>query len=316
MKSSSQNIIAIVWDFDKTLIPYYMQKPLFEEYGVNEEKFWNEEVNKLPELYKNLGVSLSPDTAYLNHILSYVREGIFSNLTNTKLRELGGRLDFFPGMPEFFEESKQLLNQKEEYKKFDLKLEHYIVSTGLTEMIRGSKISPYVDGIWGCEFIEDFFVLKNGSLVKQAQGQISSIAYQIDNTTKTRALFEINKGVNVHPDDINVNQMMPEEVRRVPFENMIYIADGPSDVPAFSVMKKNGGKTFAVFNKSIPQSFKQAQVLFKEGRVDNCFEADYRKDTHAYLWLTNEISDIADKIITKKKSQLRQGKEKVPVHFN
>ena len=184
-------------------------------------------------------------------------------------------------------------------------------------MIRGSKINDQIKGIWGCEFIEDSYMPKNGSLTLDgATREISSIAYLIDNTTKTRALFEINKGVNVHPDEISVNQMMPEEVRRVPFENMIYIADGPSDVPAFSVMKKNGGKTFAVYNQAVPKSFKQAQALVKEGRVDNCFEADYQDGTAAYLWITSEIVDMADKIITKKKSQLRQGKESVPAHIN
>jgi len=302
MKSSSQNIIAIVWDFDKTLIPYYMQKPLFEDYGVNESEFWKE-VNALPAFYREQGVSMSPDTAYLNHILTYVEEGKFKGLNNSKLRELGSKLDFFPGVLEFFKTCEDLISQNKDYQKFDLRLEHYVVSTGLTEVIRGSKIHDHIKGIWGCEFIE-----KNG--------QLHSIAYLIDNTTKTRALFEINKGVNVHPEEISVNQTMPEGTRRVPFENMIYIADGPSDVPAFSVMKKNGGRNFAVYNPDHPQSFKQAQALFKESRVDNCFEADYSEGTTAYRWLTSEIQEIADQILIKKKAQLRQGKESVPAHIN
>lgn len=302
MKTSSQNIIAIVWDFDKTLIPYYMQKPLFEEYGVNEGQFWKE-VNALPAFYREQGISMSPDTAYLNHILTYVEEGRFKGLNNSKLRELGSKLDFFPGVLEFFKTCEDIISQNPDYQKFDLRLEHYVVSTGLTEVIRGSKIYDHIKGIWGCEFIEK-------------KGQLHSIAYLIDNTTKTRALFEINKGVNVHPEEISVNQTMTEETRRVPFENMIYIADGPSDVPAFSVVKKSGGKNFAVYNPDLAQSFKQAQSLFKEGRVDNCFEADYSEGTTAHRWLTSEIQEIADQILIKKKTQLRQGKESVPAHIN
>jgi hypothetical protein len=311
----NQNIIAIVWDFDKTLIPYYMQKPLFEEYGVNETSFWSE-VNQLPALYKEHGITVSPDTAYLNHILTYVKKGIFKGLNNKKLRSFGAKLDMFPGLPDFFKTCQNIIEANSDYQKFDIKVEHYVVSTGLTEVIKGSSISPFIDGIWGCEFIEDFYSPVDGTLKLSKESEINNIAYLIDNTTKTRALFEINKGVNIHPEEISVNQSMKENDRRVPFENMIYIADGPSDIPAFSVAKKNRAKTFAVYNKDIPRSFKQAKQLVDDKRVDNCFAADYREGTEAFLWLTSEIVDIADRVVASKKTQLRQGKNSVPLHIN
>lgn len=312
-----QNIIAIIWDFDKTLIPYYMQKPLFEEYQIDEKQFWSE-VNQLPSLYKQQGIMLSSDTAYLNHILTYVRQAKFPGLNNAKLRELGARLEFFPGLPEFFAQSKAFIETNEAYAKFDLKLEHYIVSTGLTEMIRGSAISQHVKGIWGCEFIEAPYISNNGKLETQSgtKSEISSIAYLIDNTTKTRAMFEINKGVNIHPDDISVNQTMTEEDRRVPFDHMIYIADGPSDIPAFSVAKKNHGKTFAVYNKNNILSFKQSKQLLEDDRVDMFGEADYREGTTTYLWLIEQITSIADNIVAQKKLKMREARESVPAHLN
>jgi hypothetical protein len=183
-------------------------------------------------------------------------------------------------------------------------------------VIKGSSINPFIDGIWGCEFIESYYAPEQDKLELNSESEINNIAYLIDNTTKTRALFEINKGVNIHPEEISVNQSMDEKDRRVPFENLIYIADGPSDIPAFSVAKKNNGKTFAVYNKDVPKSFKQAKQLVEDKRVDNCFEADYREGTQAFLWLTNEIIDIADRIVASKKSQLRQGKNSVPLHIN
>ncbi len=311
----NQNIIAIVWDFDKTLIPYYMQKPLFEEYGVDEAMFWSE-VNQLPALYKEQGITVSPDTAYLNHILTYVKKGHFKGLNNKKLRSLGAKLDMFPGVTEFLKSSRNLIESNKDYQKFDIKLEHYVVSTGLTEVIKGSSINPYINGIWGCEFIEDFYSPVNGKLELNKEPEINNIAYLIDNTTKTRALFEINKGVNIHPEEISVNQSMNENERRVPFENMIYIADGPSDIPAFSVAKKNKAKTFAVYNKDVPRSFKQAKQLVDDNRVDQCFEADYRENSLAFRWLTEEIIDIADRVVAAKKAQLRLGKNSVPLHIN
>jgi hypothetical protein len=312
---NSQNIIAVIWDFDKTLIPNYMQTPLFKRFSVEESRFWKE-TEMLKDLYKKERIRVNADTLYLNHILTYVQQGIFKNLNNQILRELGKDIHFFPGLPDFFEKTKQIIADKKDYASFELKLEHYIVSTGLTEMIRGSEIAPFVEEIWGCEFIEDPFITTGTELVKQESSQkiITSIAYSIDNTTKTRAVFEINKGVNKF-EDISVNQRMPEEDRRVPFENMIYVADGPSDVPAFSVVKKGGGKTFAVYQKEKTESFKQANRLLKDQRVDMFGEADYRDGSATYMWMINEITEIADRIIYNKKSKLSEGSKGVPKHI-
>lgn len=279
-----------------------MQRPLFEHYQVDEAQFWKE-VNQLPAYYRAQGISMSPDTAYLNHILTYVKNNKFSNLSNSQLREFGASLDFFPGVREFLTELNSIASADPEYNKFDIKVEHYIVSTGLTEVIRGSKIHDQVKGIWGCEFIE-------------ADGKLDSIAYLIDNTTKTRALFEINKGVNIHPDEISVNQSMTDSDRRVPFENMIYVADGPSDIPAFSVVRKNQGRGFAVYNKDNIKSFKQAKQLLEDKRVDMFGEADYRSGTITNLWLREQVQSIADRIVSNKKSKLREARESVPSHLN
>jgi hypothetical protein len=84
----SQNRIAVIWDFDKTLTPHYMQKPLFEAYDIDEQRFWSE-VNALPEYYARAGVRVNRDTCYLGHLLSYVKSGRIPDLTNARLRELG-----------------------------------------------------------------------------------------------------------------------------------------------------------------------------------------------------------------------------------
>src|SRR5439155_6247860 len=93
------NTIAILWDFDQTLIPGYQQEPLFQEYGVDPDSFW-QETSGLADYYKDVAdLQVSEGTAYLNHMLTYTREGIFSGLNNAKLRELGSQLDFYPGLP-------------------------------------------------------------------------------------------------------------------------------------------------------------------------------------------------------------------------
>ena len=104
-----QNIIAIIWDFDKTLTPRYMQTPLFEAYGVDEKTFWKE-VNGLAAYYKRAGVQVQPDTSYLGHLLTYVKEGRMPDLTNARLRELGAEIGFFPGIPQLFGELQGILD--------------------------------------------------------------------------------------------------------------------------------------------------------------------------------------------------------------
>ena len=272
----TQNIIACIWDFDKTLIPEYMQSPLFRRYGIDEATFWGE-TNALVGHYKKRGYHLSPEISYLNHLLTYVLAGPMAGLNNEKLRASGREIGFYPGLPDFFDLAKSFVSERPEYQKHEISLEHYIVSTGLAEMVRGSAIAPLVDGIWACEFIENPLqpgFLRQKELSLDAAAEIAQIGMVIDNTTKTRAIFEINKGTNKNPA-IDVNSKMAEEDRRIPFQNMIYIADGPSDVPSFSVVKGNGGKSFGVYNPAKPEEFAQNDRLRQVGRIDHYGPADY-----------------------------------------
>lgn len=124
----------------------------------------------------------------------------------------------------------------------------------------------------------------------------------MDNTTKTRAIFEINKGVGiVEGASIDVNSKIPEEERRVRFCNMVYVADGPSDVPAFSVLNQKGGTTLAVYPKGNMEAFIQVDKLRKEDRVQMIAEADYSPNSTAEMWLMCQLEDQARAIIDNKK---------------
>lgn len=300
------NIIAVVWDFDKTLIGNYMQDPIFKKYGVDGNTFWKE-VNALPEKYWiEQGVRVNRDTIYLNHFINYVKNGKFPGLNNKMLTELGAELRFYNGLPALMEVTKNMIAEDSKYTEYDIRVEHYIVSTGFTAMIRGSAVAPYVSRIWGCELIEA--PNEEGEIV------ISEIGYTIDNTTKTRALFEINKGVGVL-DNVDVNTKLPEEMRRVRFENMIYIADGPSDVPAFSTLNKSGGATFAIYPHNDEKAFKQVEQLRKDGRINMYAEADYAEGTTAYMWITGKIREFADRIREKERSKLQSSISETPRHL-
>lgn len=313
-----QNVIAIIWDFDKTLAKDYMQKPIFNKYNVDEKLFW-EENNNLVNEYKEMGITINTDTVYLNHFLTCVEQGIFPGLNNEVLKNLGSEIEFYNGLPDFFQTVKKVVEDNPEYQKFKISVEHYIVSTGLKAMIEGSKIAPNVEGIWGCEFIEEPIQSKlKGTITKDKSKEndkvIKQIAYAIDNTSKTRALFEINKGVNLH-SEIDVNARMPKEYRRIPFSNMIYIADGPSDVPIFSVLKQNGGKTFAVYPKGNVEHLNQVDQLREDNRIDMYGEADYTEGTLTYLWIIETVKKIADNIYSKKEAAIKQNSSVSPRHI-
>lgn len=299
-----KNIIAIIWDFDKTLVDGYMQDPIFRAYDIDVAAFWKE-VNALPEKYLREGVKVNPDTIYLNQFIRYAQSGRMAGLSNAKLRSFGAELKFYEGIPEIFELTKRLLDDDPVCREYDIRIEHYIVSTGMAEVIKGSSVMQYVEGIWGCELIE--------SVDAEGQRLIAEIGYTIDNTTKTRALFEINKGINKNVG-IDVNSKLSDEQRRISFENMIYIADGPSDVPAFSVVRERGGSTFAIYPKGNRQAFRQVEQLRSEGRIEMYAEADYREGNTASMWICDKITEIAARIKATEQSKM-SGTQGTPKHL-
>jgi hypothetical protein len=300
-----QTVVAFIWDFDKTLTPSYMQTPLFDHYEVDQKDFWAE-VNGLVDHYRDRGLQVSRDTAYLGHILTYARAGKFRGLTNEKLRELGALIPLVPGMPEFIERTHDRIRSDERFQRHGITVEHYIISTGLRQMIEGNRIKEHVDGIWACELLSDPpgpGYLGRGSESDPLTGELTQVGYVLDNTTKTRAIFEINKGVN-HDPGIDVNARMAEDDRRVPISNMIYTADGPSDVPVFSVVNQQGGRTFAVYTLGPPSNFDGVKRLQDDGRVQGIAQADYRVNTTADLWLMSSMVQIANEICERRERRL------------
>jgi hypothetical protein len=294
-----QNVIAVIWDFDKTLIPGNMQGPLFRHYDIDEGEFWAE-VDGLDEFYRSHGSKLiQRDHLYLNHILSYVRHGRMPGLSNQLLRQLGAEIEFYEGIPDFMELLRKDIEANPRFAEHQIKVEHYVISTGLREMILGSAIAPQAEYVWACEFTE--VVAPPGYGEQQdrlfsPEGEIQQLIYVIDNTSKTRAVFEINKGTNKNPE-IDVNAKVAQQDRRVPFQNMIYVADGPSDVPVFSIVSGNGGRTYAVYRPGSEREFAQAARLLEQRRVDAFGEADYRDGSQTAMWIRHATEGIAERIV-------------------
>lgn len=306
----------MIWDFDKTLIPGNMQGPLFRHFDIDEAEFW-EEVDGLEDFYRSHGYNLiQRDHLYLNHILTYVREGRMPGLGNDLLKELGSEIDFYTGMPDFLELARKTIESQPRFAEHQITVEHYVISTGLRQMIMGSAIAPQVDDVWACEFTE--LVAPPGYAEDQGQlfspeGEIRQLIYTIDNTSKTRAVFEINKGTNKNPS-IDVNAKIAPEDRRVPFQNMVYVADGPSDVPVFSIVGANGGRTYAVYRPGSQREFQQAARLLEQDRVDAFGEADYSDGSHTAMWLMHSAEEIAHRIVNDRQEALSDRMGLPPTH--
>jgi len=287
-----QNTIAIVYDYDQTLSPNYMHdEALFPHFGINPASFWA----RCAELVAAGGYD--NELAYMKVMLDYLE---MDRPTNGHLRELGSRMHFYPGLPGMFEEFKSgLLTVEQE--AHGITVEHYIISSGLKVLIEGSRLAPFIRAIFGCEFAED------------GKGRITFPKRVISHTQKTQFLFRINKGMLDMAQD--VNDHMPSELRPIPFANMIYVGDGPTDVPCFTVMRRNGGQAVAVYNADDPTraSFKKCyQLSVHADRVKNIAPSDYRAGSHLRLLLEEMVHEIADRIVQHRRDDLEAGTVRAP----
>ncbi len=248
--------IAVVLDYDKTLSPNHMQEDtLFRQWGILPEKFWEETTQLVQER------GYDRELAWMWHLLDFEA---FRSLRTEDLGLLGERLVFYPGIPEFFSAYPDV--------------EFYIITAGLLEILKGSPLHPHVRKIFGCEYDVD----EDGFLWRPKR--------TIGHTTKTQMLFRINKGLLEMDQD--VNRVMSDSDRPVPFEKMIYIGDGPTDIPCFTIVTRYGGKAIAVYNPEEEAARKQSETLFQDGRVDCVCAADYREGSELRVRLDQYLQVI------------------------
>lgn len=258
-------VVAIMYDFDRTLCTKDMQDYSFiPRLNMTEEEFWQ---------YSNeLGQREHMDSilAYMYAMVRMSREKNIPLLRND-LVEMGANVEFFEGVKDWF---KRISNFG---KNLGMQVEHYVISSGMKEIIEGTEISKYFKSIFACEFLYD----ENGNAVWPKT--------DVNYTNKTQFVYRINKGVLDVANDVDLNRSMPEDSKRVPFCNMIYIGDGLSDVPCMKMMKAYGGYSIAVYQ----QKDSKVEDLLMKDRVDFIYPADYSESTGLDLTVKNIIRKMA-----------------------
>ena len=273
-------IIAFLYDFDKTLCTTDMQNYAFiPSLGMTPSEFWAE-ANSFGRANRIDGI--------LAYMYTMLREAEQKNrpFTRSDLVEKGRGIVLYPGVSDWFRRINAFGAEQ------GVAVEHYIISSGLREIIEGSSISGEFREIYASEFYYD------------GEGRPVWPKLSVNFTAKTQFVYRINKGVLDVSDDKTLNDSMPDDSKRVPFHNMIYIGDGLSDVPCMKMMRAYGGQAIAVYQESNQEG---VEDLMSKGRVDFIFPADYRKGTALDTTIKNIIRkiSIADRLWEETAQQLR-----------
>ncbi|MBP5208943.1 MAG: haloacid dehalogenase-like hydrolase [Clostridia bacterium] len=257
-------IAAIMYDFDKTLSPKDMQDYAFSpEIGMPAEEFWRR-CNDL--MHEN---NMDSILAYMYYMVKMAKEkGI--KLTRQMFRASGKNVRLFPGVTEWFSRMNEYGKSK------GLTVEHYVISSGIREIIEGTEIAHEFRRIYAAEFYYD----NNGEAVWPAMA--------VNYTSKTQFIYRINKEVLDVTDARRLNESTPEEQKRIPFTNMIYIGDGLTDVPCMKLVKTSGGHSVAVYQKEGGE----ADRLIIQGRAGHIAPTDFREGSR----LDTTIKAILDVI--------------------
>jgi len=252
--------IAIICDCDNTLMPD-LPSLLLKDNGMEPQVFWD----KIDLLVKD---GWDPPIAWMTELIKLIQDGKIKQDTNEKLAEFSASVKTYPGASTFIEEINSNLGAQS-----DVSVEGYVVSSGIESMMKGSKI--------GNSFTDIF-----GGRLYEKDGIIAGIKSSITFTEKTKFIFAINKGITSHIREkpYDVNDFIPFEERRIPFENMIYLGDGPSDIPCFSMIEKLGGASIAIDSKD---EWSKKWEYELRSRKMNSFKPDYREGSELRKELKN-----------------------------
>ena len=278
-----QNTIAMVYDFDGTLSPQPMQEyTVLPKLGIKPRNFWK-------QVEKESAETVSEKMLVYMRLLLEEAHARKINIGRRDFQAMGKDIPYFPGVEGWF---KRINAHVKKRGSGQINIQHYIVSAGMKEILEGISIRRYFQQIYASEYHFNF------------QGIATFPKLLITDTTKTQYLFRVNKGKETLEESIN--EHMPENQRPIPFQNIIYIGDGMTDVPSMALTKKSGGHTIAVYPARNREDRDTCVKLLSARRVDFIAPADYRANSK----LSARVALLLDAIM----AQISYGREMAACH--
>jgi 2-hydroxy-3-keto-5-methylthiopentenyl-1-phosphate phosphatase len=272
LNPAPKTTIAICYDFDGTLSPKNMQEyDFFSDLGTKARPFWDEvkAVQKANHADQIL--------AYMMLMVEKAKARIGSDkTTKAAFFKFGKSVKLFPGVEDWFGAVDQYGAQR------GIGVEHYIVSSGIREIIEGTSIAGRFKKIYACSFVYD-----------GENGPAKWPAVAVNYTTKTQFLFRICKGIEDDTDDTRINAHVPEKDLRIPFSRMVYIGDGATDIPCMKLIKDKGGYAIAVYSRKDAAKRAGAEQLLADKRVNFVSPADYRAGSRMSALVRLVIDEMA-----------------------
>lgn len=272
----NETTIAVIFDFDDTLAPD-ATSALLARRGVPLDAFWSE----VKELYKS---GWDPVPAYLFKLLEESRNNAAQGpITKAALQESGKAVAFFPGVQSLFDRLRAVTAQECP----GVSLEFYLVSSGIAELLKATPIATHFKNIWACDYHYN------------EQGEILYPRNIVSFTDKTRYIFQIAKGIvgpDAHSQPFAVNKAVSPDMLRIPFSHMVFVGDGYTDIPCFSLVRSKGGVAFGVYDPQRRSTWAKAWEHVAENRVSNLVPADYSESGALWHNLQMAIEKIAGDI--------------------
>lgn len=287
-----QHIIALIFDFDITLSPKFQQYTIFEEWGIELEELW-----KNANEYMDKGYDM--EHSYIRAMMDYGKRDEKYILNNQLLYEYGKKVALYQGLSRedglhsIFDDMREYLQQTK-FRDYNIDIECYCISGGLKEMIKGAfdrhNLNDYFKEIFACEIDEE-------------EGRLTFPKETVGHTIKTQKIHMIAKGISPDRGDHPhmVNDVIPN--LRVPFENMIFLGDGQTDIPSFAMLNRLGGKTIAVYReeedelKTLQAYQKGYELAFNARRAEQLLPADYSSSKPLKLAMLGYLDTIATNIV-------------------
>ncbi len=271
-----QERIAVIFDFDDTLGPDSTTGFLKHTGLENIDVFWG-------EVGAMMSDNWDPVPAYMNHMLVAAADGRISPITQSALAGWGRMLPLFDGVTDLFALLRTMVKEANPR----VTLEFYLISSGIGDVLRNMPIANEFTDIWASEFYYD------GDGIATTPRRIISF------TDKTRYIFQVQKGIigkESRGKPFAVNKRVPVDQVRIPLSQMVFVGDGYTDIPCFSLIKQNGGIPIAVYDHKQTEKWGNAFQFVADGRVSNLHSANYKEGSDLVNFLTMAVRSLAERI--------------------